>query len=150
MDYQINFSASVINEQELTDLVTPIARVVGASVRVERVYIVSTDDGEVGDILETLADSILRSRKKTKTEDVQGGGKARRGGKKVKAIGRHSYRLEGDPGIVLSKQAINKALAAREIARGTVFVNGAGERFVILPDSDADDAPFVMIREPQA
>lgn len=28
MDYQINFSASVINEQELTDLVTPIARVV--------------------------------------------------------------------------------------------------------------------------
>lgn len=145
MDYQTSFPAGLINEQELTDLLNPIARVVGAKVTMQRVYIVSTDDGEVSGIFDTLADNLLRNRKKAKPEAAER--KPRRKSKAPegeKRLGLHSYRRM-DTGEIFSKQKINKMLAANELARGTKFVNGHDETFMVDKVDETQDGPFQLI-----
>jgi hypothetical protein len=145
MDYETRFPEKLITADELTKLVTPIGQIVNAKVGVEMVFVVSTDDGEVSSIFDTLADNLIRNRKKAEPEARER--KTRGKGKSLKTtvrLGLHSYR-NTETGDVFSKQKINKMLAANELERGTKFVNGHDETFMVGTVDDDPSVPLQLI-----
>jgi len=145
-DYQTQIPAGLIDEAELSDLVGRLAKHLGAEASIEKVYIVRVDDVEVSGMIETLADRLI-SNGKSKTVE----GAARKGKKKGKRnvptekqkLGKHSYVFD-ESGETISAQALNKRIAAHEVARGTRLENGRGEKFEIV--QGPEEGRFVMAR----
>jgi hypothetical protein len=146
MDYETRFPARLIDEAELADLVLRFAKVTDNIVDCQTVYIVSTDDAEFSSVLDTLAERMIR--KDTPKKPLEG--RKRKPRRKFpkptaeKRLGLHSYRNE-TTGEIVSKQWINKRLAANELERGARFVNGHDDVFMVGTVDDDPSAPMQLI-----
>lgn len=145
MEYETKFPASLISDKDLTDVVARMAVVADAVVVSETVYIVSTDDPDFSSALDMLAERLIRKGKPSKVE-----GKVRKPrGKKAapkpeKRLGLHSYRNVAT-GEIVSKQKINRMMAANELVRGAQFINGHNETFMVDRVDDDPSAPLRLV-----
>jgi hypothetical protein len=152
MDYETRFPARLIDENELTDLVERLAKFSGAVIDAEKIYVISTDDAEFSGVLDTLAEGLIRKGKSKKLEGrvmVRKTRKPRSSQPVEKNLGLHSYRNE-TTGEIVSKQWINKRLAENNLARGTIFVNGHDERFMVVSENENGSGPFSLAKGEQA
>lgn len=144
MDYETRFPKQLIDTAEMADLVKRMAKIAGAVVAADEVIIISTDDAEFSGVLDTLADGLVRNAPKKlegREKKLRRKSKAPQGEKR---LGLHSYR-NTSTGEIVSKQKINKMLAANELARGTTFVNGHDETFMVDKVDESQPGPFQLI-----
>jgi len=145
--FETKFPGSLIDHEELCELVNSLAAKMGEKADVEQLTIVGTDDTEFSNLLDSLAEGLKRKRsqpveakvRKTRTPALAGG--AREGKSQPKSNpGSKSYTDKD--GNTYSKQALNKLLAAGELKDGFVVCSWKGERWVVMDGK--------MIKEPQA
>lgn len=136
MAYTTLIPAVLVNEVELTDLVTHLANVLNVKVQIEQCFIIKTDDLNLSDMMDHIA-AQLNGGNGTKpiAETKKGKPKAASAG----TIGKKSL-LEEKTGMVISKQTLKKLLAEGTVANNTVYKDYKGGRFVVLDNK--------LIREP--
>lgn len=145
MDYQTQIPTSAINPGELEELIGKLAKTMHVEYSVTTQYVVATNDGDFSDMLDRIADAVRARASKPAREGKapkRKYNKQAKGG--AKPLGLHSYRNE-KTGEILSKQKINKMLAAHELAQGTRFTNGHGETFMVGKVDETQDGPFQLI-----
>lgn len=149
LEYQTKFPVNLIDQEELEELVLSLAKMTGAGLESETLFVISTDDAEFSSVLDTLADGIVRKgMPKTKLEDkVRKTPKYKReiqpkanAGKNWRSLPR-SWTNEKTKE-VLSARELKRRQAAGTLDEGMTFVNFKGVRLVVLDGK--------LIKEPQA
>jgi hypothetical protein len=69
--------------------------------------------------------------------------------KKAAAMGAHSYRFAGPGGEVISRQALNKRLEARDVACGIVLLNAKGDIFHVVEDENDTGGAYRLVNAGQ-
>lgn len=139
LEYETWVPASAVHEDQLKALVEQFSTVLGQPARVETRYVILTDNAEFSNVMEMMADGMVSKTKAPKVGKPKRGRKSNGAAKAVK-VGAWSYLIEGTDEVI-SKQSINKRLAAFDLAKGTVLIGKKG-RFVI--ERGDEGGPFVM------
>jgi hypothetical protein len=142
-DYKTQIAARLVDQVELEDLVGRLAKRLGAEWHLETVHVVSTDDADFSGMLDTLSERMAANGKSKKREGVVLKKRKQNVPTAEKKLGLHSYSLD-ETGEVISAQALNKRIAAHEIARGTRLTNGRGEKFEII--QGPEEGKFIVVK----
>jgi len=143
MDYQTNIPAILIDEGELSDLIARLGTTFGVTPRIEKQFVISTDDGEFSEILDSIALGLESRKPVRKPEDKVR--KPRQTKVKSKAMGRASYRIV-QSGEIVSTRKLHETMKTNEAVLHQVLENFKGERFVILQDGHNG---MMLAKEPQ-
>lgn len=150
-DFETIIPCKAIDEKVLAELIGHLSTATGQPIALKHVYVLSTPDTGAAVMLDALRDSIKASanghgakpaaRAKAGKHHPRQSKLAKKG-----EIGSKSYRNEST-GQIFSTVALKRRVANGAEALHTVFVNGKGERAVVLQD---EAGHYQLIKEPKA
>ena len=139
MEYTTLIPGVLVNQEDLTDLVQRLAKLLNVvDVQIEPCFIVTSNDVKFTNFMDDIAAQLNGGNgKKPAAEIKKGKPKAKSAG----TIGKKSL-IEEKTGTVISKQALKKLLAdGNTVANNTVYTDPQGRRWVALDN--------ILIREPK-
>ena len=135
MNNKVIVPLDVIDEDELNEFIDRIEALTHADVKIERQFVLSSDNPAIMSGLESLFGNILKNQNQP----------AKKSGRQLKAVsqaamGCASQKIEAT-GEIISLVKLKKRIADGMIADQTIVTNHKGERFVVIGDD--------LIKEPQ-
>lgn len=150
-DFETIIPCKAVEAKALAELVGQISAVTGQPIGLRQVYVLSTPQTNVALMLDQLRDTIKAGTNGNGKKPAATTKASKRGRRKIKAMkkasaGPRSWIKEGS-GEVFSAVALKKLIAGGSVPVHTVFVNGKGEKAVVLQDEEGRPQ---LIKEPKA